>query len=804
MDMETESTSLVEALIHLAADPIFIADRQGNLIAANHPACQLLGYTPQELLGRNLIHLIRRDQSAALATSSNQSELLTYLHKNGDLIPARVKTQTLADGRWVACICEGYDRAQFQKELSTQTEKLQLALEFGGIGSWDWDVQTNRVTWDKTHFELLGLTPGAFPVEYDTWRERVHPEDLEIAEMAVRIALETQTTYEAEYRVIHPDGSIHWVIGRGRAVYDEAGDPMRMVGVLLDTTERKRAELNEQFLNNLERQLRRLPNAEAMAYEAVSQIGQYLQVDRSMWDYLDPTGEFATIVQDWRRQADIPSNLGTYRISDYILPEMVEVLHNGQPVVITDVVTHPYTTPFAENLLRLNMRSFIGVPCVYQGRWVATLNVTSQTVRAWRSDEVALLQKIVAQLWSIIDQTRASEALRETQQRFVTLAEVAPVVIFQFNAAHECIYINPYWSELTGQPAEAALGSGWIETLHPEDRDRLTREWFAWAQTARQQGLYHNEGRLICPNGDERWYYIQALPLVDADVVIGYIGTLTNMTERKQAEQERERLLFQEQSARQEVESLNQLNQLKDEFLSTVSHELRSPMANIKMVTTLLQVALGLAQLSPELASQELILSPSQTQKVKQYLEILNQECQRELNLINDLLDLARLEAGNALLSPTEIYLQLWIPSVVESFIGQMQQQQQQLQVSVPPDLPPLMIDLPSLERIISELVHNACKYTPPLEVIQITASAYANQIEIKVSNSGVEIPIDLCDRIFDKFYRIPKNDQWKHGGTGLGLALVKKLVESLQGSISVTSQQNCTQFTVILPMGMD
>ncbi len=632
---EIESTALLETLIDLAPDPVFITDPQGNLTDVNAPACQLLGYTREELIGKKLADLMASDQMSRSVARPLQSETWTYRHKNGSLIPTRVNAKTLPDGRWVAFVREERDRKRVDTTLQNQAEKLRLALDFGQIGSWDWDLQTNQVEWDKIHFALLGLTPETATATYNAWRSCVHPDDVEDVETVLRTALGTQTTYEAGYRVVHPDGSLRWLIGRGRTLYDDAGQPVRMIGVLMDITERKRAE----------------------------------------------------------------------------------------------------------------------------------------------------------------------QLLQKTEQRFTTLSQASPVAIFQMNAANECIYVNAHWSEMTGQPAAVALGMGWVETLHPDDRDRLAREWGQWVQTACQQGLYQNEARVMRPDGSTRWFHSQALAIMDADVITGYIGTLTDITGRKQAEQEREQLVLQEQAARQEADHLNQLNRLKDEFLSTVSHELRSPMANIKMATKMLETTLRIEQVPTKPTAQALLLSALQTRKVRQYLDILDQECRRELSLINDLLDLARLDAGTTILDPTQICLQAWIPAVTEPFIQRMQQQQQQLEIDISPDLPPLMTDLPSLERIISELVHNACKYTPPSEIIQITVAASSNQTEIKVSNSGVEIPVEMRDRIFDKFYRIPHNDPWKHGGTGLGLALVKKLVELLRGSISVNSQQNCTQFTVALPM---
>ncbi|MBD1911087.1 PAS domain S-box protein [Leptolyngbya sp. FACHB-8] len=242
------------------------------------------------------------------------------------------------------------------------------------------------------------------------------------------------------------------------------------------------------------------------------------------------------------------------------------------------------------------------------------------------------------------------------------------------------------------------------------------------------------------------------------------------------------------QAAQLQVEELGRLNQLKDDFLSTVSHELRTPISNIKMATHMLEFILKpLGLLDPESGS------------ASRYFEVLQHECQQEITLINDLLDLSRLSAKTEPLMLAEVELELWIPLLLDPFEAQARSQQQHLSVQIPTQLPTLMTDLGCLEQILAELLTNACKYTPSGETITISAIAEADGLEIRVSNSGTEIPTNELVHVFEKFYRVPNNDPWKHGGTGLGLALVQRRVELLQGSITVTSKQGLTTFTLLL-----
>ena len=133
-------------------------------------------------------------------------------------------------------------QSQLIKALRKSEEQVRLALEFTRVASWDWEVNTGEVTWSENHFGLFGLVPGEVEPSYQTWRALVHPSDIDRVEQAISDALQSHTDYEAEYRVIHGDGSFHWVVARGRGIYDAWGQAVRMVGVLIDISDRKIAE----------------------------------------------------------------------------------------------------------------------------------------------------------------------------------------------------------------------------------------------------------------------------------------------------------------------------------------------------------------------------------------------------------------------------------------------------------------------------------------------------------------------------------------------------------------------------------
>ncbi|MEA5626487.1 PAS domain S-box protein [Nostoc sp. UHCC 0251] len=139
-----------------------------------------------------------------------------------------------------------YDELRLRKQtevaLARSEEQLRLTLEFNNIGLWDWNVQTGEVLWNDNHFRLLGLEPETLTAKYQLWRNSIHPEDVEQVEQALMNALTEHTNYEAEYRVIYTDGSIHWLAGKGRGVYNEAGEAVRMLGVIIDISVQKQIE----------------------------------------------------------------------------------------------------------------------------------------------------------------------------------------------------------------------------------------------------------------------------------------------------------------------------------------------------------------------------------------------------------------------------------------------------------------------------------------------------------------------------------------------------------------------------------
>ncbi len=239
------------------------------------------------------------------------------------------------------------------------------------------------------------------------------------------------------------------------------------------------------------------------------------------------------------------------------------------------------------------------------------------------------------------------------------------------------------------------------------------------------------------------------------------------------------------QAAKVEAKQLEKLNALKDDFFKSISHELRNPMSSIQLAFETLETILEQENIVPK--------SPI-------YAEVLNifrDAFERQNQTVSDLFAISKIDSQSESSTYESIEIDSLIREIVEPFIGQIHFQQQQIKLEIDPELPLFYTHVPTFKRILIELVNNACKYTPAGETITVSASATEECLHVSVTNSGVEIEPSQLERIFDKSYRIPNNDPWKRGGTGMGLGLIQKLTKLLGGSIKAESKDNRTSFTL-------
>ncbi len=382
----------------------------------------------------------------------------------------------------------------------------------------------------------------------------------------------------------------------------------------------------------------------------------------------------------------------------------------------------------------------------------------------------------------------------QNKQSFRQLADRAPVMLWMTDEKGLRDFFNRSWLTVTGRKIEQELGLGWLNNVHSEDKNLYLETYY---RAFDKQEKFQIHYRLKRADGEYRWISDTGVPQLASDgSKIGYIGCCIDITECKKAGIA---IIESQEAAKVRSEEIESLNRLKDEFLSTVSHELRTPLTNMKMAIQMMGIGLE-KQKTRE--TSEPANNLQNNHKISRYFQILNNECEREISLINNFLDLQRLDTSTKPLVLEKIEVPQWLERVVELYNARNRKCcRQKIKLAIEPNLPAMVCDPFSLERILVELLTNACKFSPTNEEIIVKAGIVFDNIQFQVINTGVEIPTDELPRIFDKFYRIPSNDPWKQGGTGLGLALVQKLTKHLGGAIDVESGSNITCFSVELPL---
>ncbi|WP_413172275.1 PAS domain-containing protein [Anabaena azotica] len=645
--------------------------------------------------------------------------------------------------------------------LQASEERWQLILRGTNDGIWDWDTRTNQVFFSTRWKQMRGLSDDEISYNLEEWSSRIHPDDYEPVMQAVADHFAQKTPFfQEEYRVNHKDGSYLWILDRGQALWDDAGNVIRMSGSETDITESKQKK----------EQLRNLSDRLTLALQA---------------------GELGTWDWDMVQEAEWDDRM--YELYGLQRSEIEATYENWRNVV------HPDDLPEVEAALQAAIRG----EKEYNREFRAvhpdgSIHFIRAAAVVQRNDQGEPI-RMVGINYDITERKTIELALRESERRYAALTQAAPVGIFRFDTIGNCLYVNESWSQMTGRPTQAALGQGWIETLHPEDRDRLLQKWFQWSQTAQPGELFSNEGRHLLPDGSITWFYSCVIAEANANGrIIGYVGTLTDITERKQVETK----------VWETNEELNKVNaelahatHLKDEFLANMSHELRTP----------LNAILGMSE-----ALQDGLFGVINERQLKA-ISTIERSGRHLLELINDILDLSKIESGKLELDLSDVS----VHSLCDSsfvFVRQMALKKNiALKSHIANNLVSLQVDERRMRQVLINLLNNAVKFTKENGSVSLTvrleepgevestatvSSALSSPfLCFSVTDTGIGINQDDISKLFQAFIQVNSSLSREYEGTGLGLALVKQIVELHEGTVSVSSEVgkgSC--FTVRIP----
>ncbi|MBD2496029.1 response regulator [Nostoc sp. FACHB-280] len=391
------------------------------------------------------------------------------------------------------------------------------------------------------------------------------------------------------------------------------------------------------------------------------------------------------------------------------------------------------------------------------------------------------LEDGIAIYFSDITQRKQTEiALSQSEERYRSLVAATSAVVWVTDPLGEFIDLQPSWEEYTGQSWQDYAGWGWVQVIHPEDRERVQQQW---QQALDYKKYYEAEIRLWHhPTGEYRYMIARGVPVLNPDgSVREWIGTDTDIHDRKLVEAERNSLLSREQAARAQAESANRV---KDEFLAILSHELRSPLNPILGWSRLLQTHK---------------LSPSKTAEA---LATIERNAKLQTQLIDDLLDVSRILRGKLSLNFVPVDLSFVIVAAIETMQNAAIAKSIVIQTHLD-SVGQVAGDSARLQQIVWNLLSNAIKFTSAHGTVSIELKQVGKYAQITVSDTGQGIAPEFLPYVFESFRQADASITRQFGGLGLGLAIVRHLVELHHGTVQAASPgegQGAT-FTVMLPL---
>ncbi|MBG1258036.1 PAS domain S-box protein [Nostoc commune] len=639
------------------------------------------------------------------------------------------------------------ERQQVEASLRESEERLRLALEVSQMGLWDWDIITNKVIWSENYELLFGVLPGSFDSPYETFQKCVYPEDRQSVMQGIAHALEQKSDYNDEFRILRSDQSVHWISAKGKFIYDDRAQAVRMIGVCMETTVCKQAEESTRELTTQVQEQANILNAILTA--SVDHIYifngrgcyQYVSLDAATILGFKPQDLVGKTLQDLNVPADLIEQVDNQRKA---------VMKTGQP--IKDECEYLTTDG-------LHYYEYILTP----------LRNSNQKIEG-----------VITVSRDITEHKRAEKILRESEARFRRLFESNLIGVAFWNVDGFIIDANDAFLQSAGYTRDefATLGKiNWRELTPIEYKD-LDERALLEVQTTGVSRIYEKE---YLQRDGKRVPIVLGVALLNDSKDNG-VAFVLDITARKSVEKECDRLLEREMKARKEAEIANTI---KDEFLAVLSHELRTPLNSV----------LGWSKMLRTRNFDE--------RTTKHALETIERNAKLQTQLIEDLLDVSRILRGKLNLNTCPVNLVMVVEAALETVQLAAQAKLIQIQTIFDPTLGQVMGDPNRLGQIVWNLLSNAVKFTPAGGQVEIRLMEVGDQAQIQVSDTGKGISPEFLPYVFDYFRQADSTTTRTFGGLGLGLAIVRKVIEMHGGNVQAESpgEGSGTTFTVELPL---
>ena len=601
-------------------------DHQGICNIVSPSIQQVLLYEQDEIIGESITRICKREKDRILFFKkvTEQGKVrnfrFTALDKKGKVHVLSANSEAIIEHQEV----KGYhlmlrdisDIVEAENEVEIHRERLATAVSAARLGVWDWDILANKLLWDHSMYELYGISEKDFDGEYDAWFSSLHPEDQERAENEADQALSGEKDYNTEFRIVRPNGSIRIIRSVATVIRNDSGKPIRMIGCNWDLTDEKEAQRKLIENNVLFRE------SEKMAHFGI-------------W-------RWNTVTNDVEFSAELFKIFGIENGYNRLLTldEVLTFMHpddRGRIVQITEEAIK------AKELSTTEYRIVRG-------------NGAVRMVKSWGGmiEDGSQPDTFFGMIWDITDMKLKELALRTSEAEFRSLSESSPNVIIKINNDYQIEYINQ-------EQEEKVFGKS-IFTWFPEyiqaELIQVLDKVFETGRPSSFEAIHYSS------NEDELWYSVNVAPIDKQGRVENLILVATDITSRMEMEQEKQRLNDEleekvkqrtkellkanvelEQAKEKVIESLNkerELSELKSRFVSTASHQFRTPLTVIHSNIDLLEMSMD-------------NLKVDLKQRFEKSFSRIKDETNRMTELMNDVLVLGKVNAGAIKLVLSEI-----------------------------------------------------------------------------------------------------------------------------------------------------
>lgn len=589
------------------------------------------------------------------------------------------------------------EKVEARIKLEESEKKLNMVIDASGLGTWELNLKTRAVTYSDRYLEILGFEKGAVP-QHEELVSRIHPDDLPARERSFDTAFETGTLNN-EFRIIWDDGSVHWIEARGKVFYDEQGRPAKMIGTVRDITE------NQARAENMAR----------MAAIVQSSSDAIISKDLN------------GIITSWNPAAE--------QIFGYAEKEMI-----GESLI--KLIPPDRVGEEARILLQLKNGERVNhfeTKRITKDKEVLDVSLTISPIRGIHGNVIGA-SKIAR---NITPQKEAERMIAANEQKFKMLADSMPQLVWTGDTEGNLNYFNQAVYRYSGLTPEQVGKEGWLQIVHPEDRDANTEAWLNAVRTGTDFIVEHRFKR---HDGEYRWQLSRAVPQKDAaGNVQMWVGTSTDIQDMKEQDQQ------------------------KDFFISMASHELKTPITSIKGYVQLLQSAYR--------DKGDTLLTKS--------LAVIDRQIITLTSLISDLLDVSKIKAGSLVLNQQDFELSAMITEVIAQ-IQHVNPGYSIVYTSVPARV---HADRERIGQVLINFLTNAVKYSPHSKEIIVTSRIEEDEVVVAVHDKGIGIHKADHERIFERFYRVEGKDETTYPGFGIGLFISSEIIRRHQGKIGLNSE---------------